>query len=137
MLGPDHPSRPRQFIISGAPHRPITPSRLLRLAYSGPPIIKSPADVLAIIKQRTADILSDAELALVVRVPAIEGPNTRLTARTDVRQTAFPASRKAAEAFWSPAPYGEIVSCRPCPIWRPLHAGISPPADGQIVARLA
>ena len=35
--------------------------------------------MLAIIKQRTADILTDAELALVVRVPAIEGPKTKPT----------------------------------------------------------
>ena len=63
-----------RILVSTAPHRPITPRRLLRLAYSGPPIVKSPADVLAIIRQRTADILTADELALVIKVPAIEGP---------------------------------------------------------------
>lgn len=47
---------------------------MLRLAFSGPKIVKSPADVMAIIWERTADILSADELALVIRLPAIEGP---------------------------------------------------------------
>lgn len=56
------------------PHKEITPKPRLRLAYSGPPIVKTPADVLAIIRARCADILTDAEIALVIKVPAIEGP---------------------------------------------------------------
>jgi hypothetical protein len=62
------------FRVSGAPHRPIVPKRQLRLAYTGPAIVKTPADVLAIIRQRTADVLTEAEIALVVRPLAIEGP---------------------------------------------------------------
>jgi hypothetical protein len=61
----------------GAPHRPIKPRRLLQLVYSGPPIIKTAAEVLAIIRQRTADILTEAELALVIRPLALPPPESQ------------------------------------------------------------
>jgi hypothetical protein len=64
-----------RFLVTGAPHRPITLRRLLRLVYSGPPIVKSPAEVLAIIRTRCADILTDDELATVIKLPAIAGPS--------------------------------------------------------------
>jgi len=60
--------------IRSAPKRPVTPRRLLRLAYSGPPLVKTPADVMAIIRARCADVLTEAELALVLKLPALEGP---------------------------------------------------------------
>jgi hypothetical protein len=47
---------------------------LLRLAYSGPPIVKTADEVLAIIKQRTADVLTEAELSLVIKLPALPPP---------------------------------------------------------------
>jgi hypothetical protein len=50
------------------------PKPRLRLAYSGPVIVKTAAEVLAIIRQRTADVLTADELALVIKLPAIEGP---------------------------------------------------------------
>jgi len=76
------------FIIRGAPHRPITPRRLLRLAYSGPPIIKTPADILAIIRQRTADVLTADELALVIKLPALPAPEAK-----SVKKAAKPPAR--------------------------------------------
>ena len=63
-----------RFIVSTAPKRPIKPKPRLRLAYSGPPIVKTAAEIIAIIRQRTADVLTEAELSLVVKLPAIEGP---------------------------------------------------------------
>lgn len=63
-----------RFIVTTAPKRPIRPKPRLRLVYSGPPIVSSADDVLAIIRARCTDVLTDAELALIVRVPAIEGP---------------------------------------------------------------
>jgi hypothetical protein len=63
-----------KFTVTTAPRRPITPRRLLRLTYSGPPIVKSPAEVLAIIRQRTADVLTEAELSLVIK-PALPPPS--------------------------------------------------------------
>jgi hypothetical protein len=83
-----------RFIVSTAPHRPITPRRLLRLAYSGPAIVKSPADVLAIIRQRTADILTDAEIALVIKLPAIEGPKAKPVKKASKSKRARPRTGK-------------------------------------------
>jgi hypothetical protein len=69
-------------------------SAMSRLAYSGPPIVKSPADVLAIIRQRTADILTDAEMAMVIRLPAIEGPKSQSQpAKPNIKRSENPPSR--------------------------------------------
>jgi hypothetical protein len=76
-----------RFLVSTAPHRPITPRRQLRLACSGPAIVKTAADVLAIIRRRTADILTEAELSLVIKLPALPPPPT-------VQPKATPAARK-------------------------------------------
>jgi hypothetical protein len=84
-----------RFLISTAPRRPIAPRRLLRLAYSGPPIVKSPAEVLAIIRQRTADILTDAEIALVVRLPALEGPKPQPATKPKRRRSRIKGPRRA------------------------------------------
>jgi hypothetical protein len=81
-----------KFIIRGAPHHPIAPKPRLRLAYSGAPIVRTPADVLAIIRRRTADILTDAEIAIVIRLPAIEGPPKPTPAKR--QKKARPRARK-------------------------------------------
>jgi hypothetical protein len=76
------------FLITGAPKRPVTPKPRLRLAYSGPPLVRTSADVLAIIRARCADILTDAEIAMVIRLPAIEGPPQPKTIAADRQMAA-------------------------------------------------
>jgi hypothetical protein len=50
-----------KFIISGAPHRPVTPRRLLRLVYDRPP--ETPLErTVRIVRERCPE-LSDADLA--------------------------------------------------------------------------
>lgn len=81
------------FHVSTAPHRPITPRRLLRLVYTGPPIIKTAAEIIAIVRERTADILTEAELALVIRLPALPAPEPIKAKTRSKRRKAAPAPR--------------------------------------------
>jgi hypothetical protein len=74
---------------------------LLRLVYSGPPIVKTPAEVLAIIRQRTADILTDDEMAMVIRLPAVEFKPATPKPKTKVKRKASsrrPLSSLAAKS---------------------------------------
>ena len=64
-----------KVIVTTAPRGPIKPRPLLRLTYSGPPIVKSSTDVLAIIRARCAGYLTEDEIAMVINFPAIEGPS--------------------------------------------------------------
>jgi hypothetical protein len=62
-----------KFIVSTAPKRPVRKPPQLMLAYSGPPIVKSPPDVLAIIRARCAGYLTDDDLSLVIKAKAKTG----------------------------------------------------------------
>jgi hypothetical protein len=57
-----------RFLISGAPHRPVRKPAQLRLIYSGQPLVRTPADVLAIILARCGDVLTADDLRLVARM---------------------------------------------------------------------
>ena len=59
-----------------APKRPVK-RNYPRLTYSGPPIVRTPVEILAIIRQRCAGILSDVELALVLAPPRHTGGSGR------------------------------------------------------------
>jgi hypothetical protein len=63
-----------RLLFSTAPRQPIAPRRMLQLVYAGPPIVKTPAErVLRIIRERCPE-LSDQDLALVLRPPALPPP---------------------------------------------------------------
>ena len=65
----------RTKVIVTTARGPIKPRPLLRLTYSGPPIVKSSTDVLAIIRARCAGYLTDDDLSLVMRL--IRGSSAR------------------------------------------------------------
>ena len=63
-----------KLVFSTAPKRPVKPRPRLLLAYSGPKLVKSPAEIIAIIRARCADVLTEAEIALVIKLPALPAP---------------------------------------------------------------
>lgn len=60
--------------VVSAPHRPVRRPPQLLLAYSGPPIVETPAEriarVLAVVRSRCAGYLNDSDLALVLKAKA-------------------------------------------------------------------
>ena len=66
-----------RFVVTGAPKRPIKPRPMLMLAYSGPPIVETPAERIARVHQtiraRCAGYLTDDDLSLVIRAKAKSG----------------------------------------------------------------
>lgn len=66
-----------KFIVTTAPKRPVRKPPQLMLAYSGPPIVETPAERVArvhqTIRQRCAGYLTDDDLSLVIKAKAKSG----------------------------------------------------------------
>jgi hypothetical protein len=60
-----------RFIVETAPRRPVRKPPQLMLAYSGPPIVETPAERLQrierIVRERCAGYLTEDDLALVIK----------------------------------------------------------------------
>jgi hypothetical protein len=68
--------------VSTAPRRPVKPNPVhLRLTYSGPPLVRSVAQIEAIIRRQCAGVLNEAELSRIL--PRTEGPRKPVLVAAD------------------------------------------------------
>jgi hypothetical protein len=58
-----------KIVVTGAPKRPVKPRRLQLLTYSGAPLIRSVAKIVAIVRRQCAGVLTATELERVLGAP--------------------------------------------------------------------